>query len=1020
MLTPKTFQTVRRNQIDYRSWNVGPVSSLFAILMVAGVNCVQAQDVAPTPPAPAPAAAQDSAVIEEVIITGSSIKRADDEALPVTVVTEEQMELRDAGSPVDLLTSLPAVANVPLNESTQGGAGARGDVAAVALRGLGSGSTLVLLNGRRMAAHGITANEDGVPAMSVNANVLPARGLERVDVLRDGASSIYGSDAVAGVINFIVDTKFVGTEVEVQTSIPEIDSGADRRATITHGSYFLDDKLHWISTFDYFDRDETESSDIMGDSNKVASAKPGFNALNGPFFDRNASGAYPSYRIAGGTGTQSGTQYLVPTESGVIIQNTAPARDGASADYYYDMNTGYALPQSTRYNWYNQVDYRVNDKLTLFGELLLYRSTSEMKRPPVAYGASSDKPIVVAADNPWNPYGTDVTIQSLRFVDAGPENVEIDTDAYRIVAGGRGAIAGTWNWESAAMYSRSGTKDVSPDAIRESALQAAVASGAYNPFGYELEVVNGQVVATQPYVNSAEVIDSFTEPFVQTGRDILASVDARVTGELFDLWAGPIQVATGAEYRWDDYSLTRPQYHGLNGENDLGLDPAGNDFVQASPVGDIVGDRTVAAGFAETVIPLVAPFNEIPLVRSLSVGASIRYEHYSDFGSTSNPKFTLDYRPFDPVMIRASYNEGFRAPNLAMTNYPSRAAVGSYRDPYRADVTNLPSDGQFQRLTTTSGNSDLDPETSKGKTLGIVVDVPYVDGLRFSVDYFNIKQEGLIAGPNAEQLRANDAALLAAATQAALDAGVPLDQIDLGSGTDAYQGNAYIDRAAVTQEDRDLFAAYNNDPEREGPLLAPVGALLNTNTPFSNLDSSEIEGYDFNITYNLPAFDWGKVGISTDWTYLDKFEREGGLTGVSETQVGTDGIARVRGAANLWWSLDLWSAGLSAYYIGEYADTAASITDTVYQELGRPDYVKTVDGNHYWKVEDSVTYNAFLSRSFASETSKLVDGLTVRLGVRNLTDEAPPLTSAVAGYDASVYNSVATGRVWTLRLSKTF
>lgn len=1016
MLTPKTFQSVRRSQTDYRSWNVGPVSSLFAILMVAGANCVHAQDVAPTPAVPAPAEAKDSAVIEEVIITGSSIKRADDEALPVTVVSEEQMELRDAVSPVDLLTSLPAVANVPINESGQGGAGARGDVAAVALRGLGSGSTLILLNGRRMAAHGITSNEDGVPAMSVNANVLPARGLERVDVLRDGASSIYGSDAVAGVVNFIVDTKYVGTEVEVQVGIPEIGSGADRRATITHGSYFLDDKLHWISTFDYFDRDETESLDIMGDSNKVSRAPAGFNALNGPFFDRNASGAYPSFRVAGLTGTQ----YLVPTENGAVIQNTAPARDGVSADYYYDMNTGYALPQSTRYNWYNQVDYKVNDKLTLFGELLLYRATSVMKRPPVAYGASSDMPIVVAADNPWNPYGADVTIQSHRFVDAGPEMIDVETNAYRIVAGGRGAIAGTWAWESAAMYSRSGTEDASPRAIRESALHAAVASGAYNPFGYNFEVVDGQVVPTTRYVNSPDVIDTFTERFVQSGRDILASVDARVTGELFDLWAGPIQVATGAEYRWDDYSLTRPQYHGLNGEgNDLGLDPAGNDFVQASPVGDIVGDRTVSAGFAETVIPLVAPFNEVPLIRSLSVGASVRYERYSDFGSTTNPKFTLDYRPFDPIMIRASYNEGFRAPNLAMTNYPSRAAVGSYPDPYRSIVSDAPEDGQFQRLTTTSGNANLDPETSKGKTLGIVVDVPYVDGLHFSVDYFNIKQEGLIAGPNANQLRDDDAARLAAATQAALAAGVPFDQIDLGSGTDTYQGNTYIDRAAVTQEDRQLFADYN-EGKPQSEWLAPVGALLNTNTPFANLDSSEIEGYDFNITYNLPALDWGKVGMSTDWTYLNKFEREGGLTGQSETQLGVDGITRLRGAFNLWWSLDVWSAGMSAYYIGEYADTGASITDAVYQQLGQPDYVKTVDGNHYWKVEDSVTYNAFLSRSFESETSKLIDGLTVRVGVRNLTDEEPPLHSAVAGYDASVYNSVAAGRVWTLRLSKTF
>jgi iron complex outermembrane receptor protein len=1028
----------------------GSAKGLFGALVISSAAAVHAQE-APAPAADAPAAettvaqatvaeapaAAAPAELEEIIVTGSSIRREDAAALPVTIVSKEEMDLRDAGSPVDLLTSLPAVANVPINESTQGGAGARGDVAAVALRGLGSGSTLVLLNGRRMAAHGITSNEGGVPAMSVNANVMPARGLERVDVLRDGASSIYGSDAVAGVINFITDSKFIGNEIEMQAGFNEIGSGNERRVTLTHGDYYFDEKLHWTSTFDYYDRDATESGDVAGDSDKVSRAKPGFDSLTGAFFDRNASGAYPSFRI----GSSSTTNYLVPTATGAVVQTAVPARTGVSRDYYYDMNTGYALPQSTRFNFFNAVDYKVNDKLTLFGEALLYSSSSKMKRPPIAYGASSDAVITLAADNPFNPYGSrfyaadgsanadgsarltgtpqSLRVQSYRFTDVGNENVEIDTTAYRFVFGGRGNIVNSWNWESAAMFSRAGTRDVSQNAIRESSLQAAIASGAYNPLAYNFGIVDGAVVATTPYANSQDSIDSFTEHFVQHGRDILGSIDARVTGELFDTWAGPVQLAVGGEHRWDDYALTRPQYAGLNGVNDLGLSPTDNDFVQASSVGDVVGDRTIMAGFAETVIPLASPFNEIPLINSLSVGASVRYEDYSDFGDTTNPKFTLDWRPIEPIMIRASYNEGFRAPNLAMTNYPSRSAVGSYTDPYRSGVTGLPSDGNFQRLTTTSGNPDLKPETSKGKTLGVVVDVPFVDGLRFSVDYFNIKQKGLIAGPDADQLRADDAARLAAATQAALAAGTPIDQINLGSGTDSYAGNPLVDRAAVTQDDIDRFAAYNAG-KAAADQLATVGALLNTSTPYTNLNSAEITGYDFNITYNLPTFDWGKVGMSTDWTYLSRFRQVGGATGASSTQLGISGAARVRGSFNLFWSYDTYAAGVSAYYIGEYADTAASITDAVYQELGQPDYVYTVDGKHYWKVDDSVTFNAFASKTFQSETSKMIDGLTVRLGVKNLTDEKPPLTSAVAGYDASVYNSVAVGRTWTVRLAKSF
>ena len=983
-------------------------------MMVAGVATAHAQE---TPAAPttevaqaaAPAAdAGDTVEMEEIIVTGSSLKREDDAALPVTVVSKEEMDLRDAGTPVDLLTSLPAVTGVPMNESTQGGAGARGDVAGVSMRGLGNGSTLLLLNGRRMAAHGIASGTN----MTVNANTMPARGLERVDVLRDGASSIYGSDAVAGVVNFIVDQKYVGNEIEAQVGITEIGSGADRRVTFTHGDYYLDEKLHWISTFDYYDRDALKSSDVGGDSNKLAKAPYGFNAVSGPFFDRNASSQYPRYTIAG----TSGTRYLVPNGNGTaIVQTTVPDRTGEfSKDAYFDMNAGYSLPETRRLNWFNQLDYKVNDKLTLFAEGLLYTAKSTMQRPPVGYSSSADEPIVIAADNRFNPYGQAVTLTNYRFVDNGNERAEVDTMAYRVVLGGRGNIVNSWNWESAATYSRNGTHDVSQNAIRESAMQAAIAAGDYNPFGYNFSGTGLSATPTTVYVNDPAVIDSFSQAFRQSGRDILSTIDARATGELFDTWAGPVQLAVGGEYRWEDYALYRPDYVGVNGEgNELGLDPADNDFVQASPVEDIYDTRGVTAGFVETIIPLAAPENELPGLYSLSVGASLRYERYNDFGSTTNPKFTLDWRPIEPIMVRASYNEGFRAPNLAMMNY-SRETVASYADPYRAGMVGGESS---PRLGTTGALGELGPETSKGMTAGVVVDIPWVEGLSFSADYFKIEMDNVIATPNANQLRNDDAERLRAATQAALAQGIALEDIDLGSGTDGYAGNPNIIRSEVTDEDRATFAEYNEGlPQSE--QLATVGLLVNTLTPFANADKQEVAGWDFNITYAMPRFDWGKVTVSTDWTYLDKFTQTGGLTGVSSVLLGADGNTRLRGSAALSWSLDTWSAGLSAYYIGEYADTSATFSPTA-GDTAIPNYVKTVGGVNYWKVDDNVTFNAFASKTIVSD-SKIFDGMTVRVGVKNMFNEAPPLSPDVAGYDAEVYNSIAVGRTWTLRLAKSF
>ncbi len=190
-------------------------------------------------------------------------------------------------------------------------------------------------------------------------------------------------------------------------------------------------------------------------------------------------------------------------------------------------------------------------------------------------------------------------------------------------------------------------------------------AAAYNPFGYNFAVQNGAVVATTPYLNPESVTSAFVQKFHQEGRNILGSIDARVNGELWDLGAGPIAIAVGAEHRWDDYELVRPQFAGVNGPNDLGLNPTNNDFVQASAAGDVIGDRTVRRGVRRDGDPdLRLCQRTCRALERLQFGASIRYEEYSDFGSTTNPKFTIDWRPIEPLMIRASYNEGFRAPNL--------------------------------------------------------------------------------------------------------------------------------------------------------------------------------------------------------------------------------------------------------------------------------------------------------------------------------------------------------------------
>jgi iron complex outermembrane receptor protein len=224
----------------------------------------------------------------------------------------------------------------------------------------------------------------------------------------------------------------------------------------------------------------------------------------------------------------------------------------------------------------------------------------------------------------------------------------------------------------------------------------------------------------------------------------------------------------------------------------------------------------------------------------------------------------------------------------------------------------------------------------------------------------------------------------------------------------------------ITDEDRALFAAYNAS-RPQSQWVAPVGVLQITYTPYSNLASSSIQGYDFNLTYSSPQLPFGRLGVTTVWTYLDKFERKASGDAPIEHRIGKAGATKWRGSLNLVWSKDdVWSAGLSGYYIGSYADTSASLSQAVYDQLGQPDYIFPIDGVYYLRVDDSVTFNAFGSYTFRADASAWLDDVTVRLGVKNLTDEEAPLTSDPAGYDSAVYNSVAAGRTWTLRLSKNF
>lgn len=1026
-----------------------------ALLLVT--PSVRAQ-TAPASPAPAAAGTtsaktEDAVKLEAFTVTGSNLKRLEmEKVLPVTVFSKDLIDGRNALTPVELLTALPQVTNVPLNESTSGGANSRGDNANINLRGIGTGNTLVLLNGRRVAPHPVFSPDGSNPnSFSVNVNQLPTQGLERIDVLRDGASSIYGSDAVAGVINYLTRRDFRGTELRTRLGLPEHGAGQSIQATLTHGRDFNGGKGRWLSTLDYLyrwpikftQRDYTKSADHRAQAAAFVAAFP--TAFDG----RSILGVWPRFTV--GTGTAN--NYFRPVNGTPTLTTSAPTL-AANPEAAIDINVFQNLGQtrSDRINWFNALEYDLTDRITAFGDFSFYHSNSNLTRQPIPINApGSDQPAPMSVDNPFNPYGSRyyhptgapnadgtprltgppqrIVLTGLTLIEAGGEDIVVHSGVYRGVAGLRGKVFDEWNWEVGALYTRAYTSDISKNAVRESALQQALMrtdSTAFNPFRYTFRVVPGATapVADQPYANPKSVMDSFVQIWRHDGFSSIGSGDLRVSGPVLRYWGNTLSVAGGGEYRKETFTDYRPPYAGTNPAGS-GLSLDDNDFIQASPKFNFGGDRTVYSAYLETVIPLTQPKHDLPALHSLELTASARYENYSDFGTTTKPKFGANWRPYRGLMVRASYNEGFAAANLPTLYQPAQFTVDSLpgqTDPYRNAAIN---EGAYVQRNYTSGNKDLLPVESTGKSAGIVLEIPFVKGLSVTADYWEIEQENEISIRSASQILNRDSQLLRDYVNAQLAAGRTISQIDLGSGTANYRGDPNVVRFAVTPEDVAAFNAANAS-KPAAQQLPVVGRIFSRTAKFENLAQGYSSGIDMSLNYLLPALPVGRFTVSTEWSYLIESNQTrtppGGTPQYIE-RMNVGGTTRWRGTGTITWRKDQWNASLSAYYVGSWADTATT-TAALYNSLGEPSYVsKQFDSGGFlyrFRVRDVTTFNAALGYRFQREAKHLFRGTGVRLGVINLTDREPPLVPGAFGYSSSVHGSLFAGRTWTLEITRQF
>ena len=541
-------------------------------------TAAHAQDVATTPPAPE----EDQA--REIIVTGTQIQGAKiNDVLPVTVVDEVDIQNVAATSGDELFRAIPQAGGVAFNEQNDVTSNnARGDAASINLRDLGTGNTLLLINGRRMVLNPGFQTELLVPVVSPDTNEIAPGSVRRLEVLRDGASAIYGADAVAGVVNTVLRGNRTGGFLEGELRLSD---GTSAYATQINGGFgfdFADGRANLTVYGGYFHENETPASarrySADDDKRPLVVGTP-FEG-NASFNNRNTFGPFGQFDIQITNNNQTPIRdddfYIQPsTFTGCRLQlgNGLCARNGITPDVAVRYNRAFGttlISEKTRYNAALLFNYDFSDNVEGYFEGTYYRSESSRNITPAAI--LSAVPVGISRNAYWNPFGpvtfpggaanpnrlpgttiptsgADIIMERYRFVDAGNRTVDVDKDSYRLVAGLRGNF-GAWDFDTGFVYSEAKTTDLEGNRVSLTLLQQAInrsTPDAYNPFnGGCLDDPNNGDCTPNPQSS----IDPFIIDVFRKGKTTLALADFKVSNsELFSLPGGDVGIAAGVEWR---------------------------------------------------------------------------------------------------------------------------------------------------------------------------------------------------------------------------------------------------------------------------------------------------------------------------------------------------------------------------------------------------------------------------------------------------------------------------------------
>lgn len=908
--------------------------------------------------------------IQKVEVTGTSIKRTSTEtASPVQVIKAEDIKRSGASNMTELLRTIPAITSGGQNDFTSGNGFAAG-TATASLRGLGSASTLTLINGRRMAATA-TADPNTGQSTLYNINNIPMSAIERVEIVKDGASAVYGSDAIAGVVNIILKKEYTGLEATAT------ETGA------TQGGF----KNHNVSIFGGWGDIETNGFNVMVGLD--ASKRPGTKVFKTGGIDLNAvqQGSFSGGSIfdpdssitltpnfwperAVGAGTYNTITPVAPTKCPANqVVNAIPGNTtlkGPLCATDVDQYAYFVTPAKSA-NLFSRVSFNVTKDIQGFVEASYSQLENEFPSGAAFATLSSSLQswfdpagnrrsfrFVLPANHPDNPlFQANAANQLRTLVSARLGDIaagsEVTQKTYRIVAGLSGTHFG-WDWQTGLLLNESKRDSRDYGMIYFPTAQTALEQYRFNGS------------------NSAALLNQISPDAFSTGKTKVNSVDFKASREYFNLPGGAIGIAAGAEFRKESIDMS-PDAKLLNG--------------------DYVGRGSSSATGSRNVSSLFTELN-LPVWKTINIEAAVRYDRYSDYGSSTTPKIGFKYTPVPELSIRGTVSEGFRAPGLTQiskSNVSSFQTISAWRDAVRCpggaaipgatgyDVANECKVGSSRSIASfIIANPNLKPETSRSKTLGFVF-AP-TNSLSATLDIYEISRKNEV-----DRLSSND--ILRKLYQ---------------EGDTSFADVVFRSPDPSTQ----LLDA-------SGKPIPGTGTIVGVKRKYLNLGETIVKGVDLDVTYKANLGELGKVTTSLFAGYNDsyKFQREIGNPYVDQS--GTEIAPRLKSRINVSWEKGDYSVFGAMNYTSGYGlynfNTTTGAKSCSYPSA----------------PYDTLNPNCSVAANYTFDIGASYKGfknLTLRATINNMFDRAAPFDPNYTYYNTVLANP--NGRMFSVSANYKF